>query len=256
MNKTEYGIQMYSLHDITAEHLKEALKAVADMGYKYIEFAGFFGHSPEEIKSWLKEYKLTVTGSHIGLDQIKSDKIEETLTYHKAIGCDNLIVPAADWSDLDKFNDVINTLNEADEILKKNGLRLGYHNHSDEFLPTPDGIIFQDELIKRTSIEFEIDVFWLYNAGIDVVSYLEKYKERIKVIHLKDGNICPPENRIYGHSYKGVEEFSVGMGSVPVSDIISWANKNNVLIIVESEGLNPTGPEEVARCMEYLKTLD
>ena len=34
------------------------------------------------------------------------------------------------------------------------------------------------------------------------------------------------------------------------------AIKNNVLMVVESEGLEPTGIEEVRRCMEYLRTLD
>ena len=44
MAKVEYGLQMYSLRDITGTDLKGALKLVAQMGYKYIEFAGFFGH--------------------------------------------------------------------------------------------------------------------------------------------------------------------------------------------------------------------
>ena len=44
MTRTQYGLQMYSLRDITGDDLKGALKQVADMGYKYIEFAGFFGH--------------------------------------------------------------------------------------------------------------------------------------------------------------------------------------------------------------------
>ena len=39
----EYGIQMYSLRDITDKDLAGAFKAVADMGYKTVETAGFFG---------------------------------------------------------------------------------------------------------------------------------------------------------------------------------------------------------------------
>ena len=55
MNKTEYGIQMYSLRDVTKDNLKEALCMVADMGYKYIEFAGFFGRSSADVNKILDE---------------------------------------------------------------------------------------------------------------------------------------------------------------------------------------------------------
>ena len=51
MAKAEYGIQMYSLRDVTKDDLQGSLKRVADLGYKYIEFAGYFDHSAEQIKS-------------------------------------------------------------------------------------------------------------------------------------------------------------------------------------------------------------
>ena len=49
---TEYGLQLFSLRDITGNDLEGALKAVAEMGYKYVEYAGFFGHSAEQVKEW------------------------------------------------------------------------------------------------------------------------------------------------------------------------------------------------------------
>lgn len=52
----EYGLQMYSVRDITKTDLEGAMKAVAEMGYTYVEFAGFFGHSAEEVKGWLDKY--------------------------------------------------------------------------------------------------------------------------------------------------------------------------------------------------------
>ena len=66
----EYGLQMYSLRDITGEDLKGALEKVSKIGYKGVEFAGFFGHSAEEVKSWLDEYGLTVTGTHTGWKEV------------------------------------------------------------------------------------------------------------------------------------------------------------------------------------------
>ena len=105
---------------------------------------------------------------------------DETIKYHKAIGCDNLIVPGCDWTSVEKANSIIELLNQADKKLAENGIRLGYHNHSREFFPTADGIVFEEEIIERTNVELEIDTFWLFNAGIDVIEYLEAHKDRIK----------------------------------------------------------------------------
>ena len=52
----KYGVQMFGLRDITPTDLRLALKTVADIGYKYVEFAGFFGHSAEEVRSYLDEF--------------------------------------------------------------------------------------------------------------------------------------------------------------------------------------------------------
>ena len=41
----EYGIQLYSVRDITEKDLPGAIRQMAEMGYKGMEFAGFFGHS-------------------------------------------------------------------------------------------------------------------------------------------------------------------------------------------------------------------
>ena len=255
MSEVKYGIQMYSVRDITSESLKEALKKVADLGYKYIEFAGFFGNSAEDVKSWLDEYGLICSGTHTGICAITPENIDETIKYHKAIGCENLIVPGCDWSTSEKCNEVIDILNFANAKLAENGIRLGYHNHSKEFFPTADGIVFENEVLERTSVETEIDTFWLFNAGLDVISYLEEHKDRIRVIHLKDGIPSKEEDKCVDRVHNGVKGLSVGSGNAPVEDIRAWAIKNDVLMVIESEGLEPTGIEEVGRCIDFLKTL-
>ena len=102
------------------------------------------------------------------------------------IGASNLTVPSADWSTEEQMRSNIELLNKAAPILAKEGIRLGYHNHSREFYKTSYGKIVFDEIIARTSIDLEVDTFWLYNAGIDPVPYLEEHKDRIRLIHLKD----------------------------------------------------------------------
>ena len=256
MAKAEYGIQMYSLRDVTPTSLRDTLKLVSEMGYKYIEFAGFFDNSASDVRAWLDEYGLVASGTHTGLAKLTPDTIDETIRYHKVIGCENLIVPGCDWSTRDLADGVIDALNAAQKKLAENGIRLGYHNHSREFFPNECGIVFEDEVIARTQVELEIDTFWLYNAGVDVIPYLEAHKDRIRVIHVKDGIASAPESKSFDLVNEGVSGRSLGSGNAPVSAVRKWAIANDVLMVVESEGLNPTGPEEVKRCIDYLHSLD
>jgi len=253
---TEYGLQLYSVRDITKVNLKDALRQVAEMGYKYVEFAGFFGNSAEDVKSWLDEYGLKVSGTHTGCAAITPTAIKETIAYHKAIGCTNLIVPGAVYGTSEELEYTIALLNYAEKRLAKEGIALGYHNHSKELYKAPHGKVVEDEIWNRTNAELEIDTFWLFNAGIDPVPYLEAHKDRIKVIHLKDGNVLRDGNGSFENAKNGAEGKSVGSGMAPVKAVRDWAIKNNVLMVIESEGLDPTGPAEVKRCIDFLRSLE
>lgn len=256
MLKTEYGLQMYSLRDITKDSMRMALEKVARMGYKYVEFAGFFDYTAEQIKIWLDEFGLCCSGTHTGVALIAPDKIDETIRYHKIIGCDNLIVPGCDWSTPEKARELIELFNAAQKKLSENGIRFGYHNHSKEFFADSNGTVFEEEIISKTQAELQIDTFWLYNTGIDVIPYLEEHKDRIRVIHIKDGVPAKAENQSFDTAHTDVKGLSLGLGKAPVAEICRWAKKNGVFMVVESEGLEPSGLEEVERCIKYLETLE
>lgn len=238
----KYGIQMYSLRDITEKDLDGALKAVADMGYHYIEFAGFFGHSAEEVRGYLEKYGLEIIATHSGWTDLR-DNFEETVRYHKALGNKNYIIPGADLSTKAKLDEFIDFINEVQPKLKAEGIDLGYHNHSHEFIPNDDGCMIHKEIEKRTDMFFELDTYWAFVAKLDPVKELDRLADRVKLIHLKDGTA----------EGKGL---SLGSGEAPVAAVRNKAVQMNLGIVVESEGCSPTGREEVKRCIDYLNTLD
>lgn len=238
----EYGIQMYSLRDITDKNMDAALKAVSEMGYKLVEFAGFFGHSAEEIKAMLKKYDLKVSGTHTGWQEV-AEHFEETVAYHKAIGNTTIIIPGADLSTKAKLDAFIDMVNEFSPKLKAEGITLGYHNHDHEFKPNEDGQIIYEEIVARTNIALEIDTFWAYAAGKDPVSLMESLKHRLPVIHIKDGLA----NR---------EGKPLGQGTAPVAAVYAEATKLGIPMVVESETLTPDGATEAKICIEYLKSLE
>ena len=66
----EYGLQMYSVRDITQDDLAGAVAKVAKIGYKLIEFAGFFGHSAQEVTAMLEENGVRVSGTHTSINDL------------------------------------------------------------------------------------------------------------------------------------------------------------------------------------------
>ena len=239
----EYGIQMYSLRDLTPTDMEGALRTVAALGYKKVEFAGFFDNPACKVATWLDRFGLSVSGTHTNWKELLDDQLAATVAYHKELGNTNIIIPGADLSTKQKLDDFIDFLNDVQPKLAAEGIKLGYHNHAREFLLTDYGQYMHDELQKRTKVDFEIDTYWTYVAGRDPLEVLEQLKDRVSVIHIKDGTA----------EGKG---YALGEGTAPVAAVRKKAIELGMMMVVESEGLKPTGPDEVGRCMKYLRQLD
>ena len=166
----------------------------------------------------------------------------ETIAYHKGIKNPDYIVPGADLSTLEKIEDFCAVMNFAAPILSAEGIKLGYHNHSHEFAVMPWGSTIHAELERRTNVHFQIDTFWAFNAGCDPIAVMERLKNRIHVIHLKDG-------------FTGGKGIPLGQGEAPVKAVIDYAAKNGLRMVVESETLQPCGLAEAEACMEFLKSV-
>ena len=238
----EYGVQLYSLRDITGSSMGGALSSVAQQGYSFVEFAGFFGISAKEISSMLKEYGLKVSGTHTGLAELL-EKTEETIAYHKQIGNTNIFVHYAELDTQQKLDTFIENINSVQKKLKNSGTRLGYHNHAHEFKQNTDGSVAFEQLIYRTELDLEIDTFWAYAAGIDPVKLLDRLHHRVPVIHIKDG-------------YENGEGMPLGMGTAPVKAVYQAAVKYGIPMVVESETLKPSGLSETDICIRYLRSLE
>ncbi len=241
--KYTYGLQLYSVRDITEKNLPMALEQVAALGYKEVEFAGFFGYSAEKIKEMLDKNGLAVSGTHTGWDELTPENIEKTVEYHEVIGNHNIIVPGADLNTLEKIEKFCEVMNFAQPKLNKEGISLAFHNHSREFELQSWGSTIHSELEKRLGIDFEIDTFWAFNAGCDPIEVMDRLKDRIKVIHLKDG-------------FKGGVGKPLGQGEAPIKAIRDYAYEHGFGIVVESETLTPDGLTEAKECIKFLKTID
>lgn len=238
---SDYGIQLYSLRDRTPSDMEGTLLDLSAIGYRSVEFAGFFNHPAEKIAAMLKQSHLKASGTHTGLQALMEDE-QGIADYHLAIGCHDIIIPGHDLDCQEKIDGFILSVNALLPRLADRGLRLSYHNHSFEFLPNKDGSHIYEQLIEKTALCFELDTFWAYAAGRDPLALMEELGPRLTFIHLKDG-------------LKNGEGRPLGLGGAPVKAVHEKAVQMKIPMVVESETLTPSGTQEAQVCMDYLNTL-
>ncbi|HIZ56071.1 MAG TPA: sugar phosphate isomerase/epimerase [Firmicutes bacterium] len=184
------GIQLYAIRSLCAENLEKGLKTVSEIGYEGVEFAGFFGHSAEEVAGWLKKYHLEAMSAHVPATEI-IDHAEATIAYHKTIGNHRIVCPFLDMKTRADVEDFADRLKAVAPKYHENGMKLYYHNHAHEFVK--DGgeylIDILADLAGKQILSLEFDVFWVYRGGEDPVAYMKKYADRMDIFHAKDGTM-------------------------------------------------------------------
>src|SRR5947209_3797589 len=59
------GVQLYTVRDLMKADFEGTLAKVAGIGYKEVEFAGYFNHSPKDVRAILDRLGLTSPAPHV-----------------------------------------------------------------------------------------------------------------------------------------------------------------------------------------------
>ena len=273
MKKMRVGLQLYTLRNEMEKDFEGTLKAVKEMGYDYVEFAGFYDKSAVEVKQILDRVGLTAISVHQGT-QLFEETGENVIEFLETIGVKYCAIP---WFQLENFTEnwekSIESFRNYSKALKKKGIQLLYHNHDFEFTKI-DGEYIIDKLYAELSADEicpEFDTCWVHYAGENPCKYLEKYSGRVNVLHLKD-YVC--ENKGIGSVYAlidkdGKEEkkaskeengFSfrpLGMGVQNFEEILDTAERAGTEYIIVEQDQSPDMPpiEAVKISRDYLKKL-
>lgn len=192
MSNIPVAVQLYTVRDASAADFPGTLRKVAEIGYKYVEFAGFNGLTAEQLKPILKDAGLSAVAAHVGLDLLDSDKVESTLADYATVACPYVIVPYLPEDrrkNADDYKKLAAFLEKLAHTAKPYGIKIGYHNHGFEFEQKFDGVAGEEILIQGTSpdlVSFELDTYWALHAGQDPVAFLKKHPGRFHQIHIKD----------------------------------------------------------------------
>lgn len=183
------GIQLYTLREAMSESVETTLDRVAAIGYREVEFAGYFGRSPEEIRRALDAAGLTAPSTHVGVEALED--WSSTLDDAGIMGHDWIVVasvPREMRGSLDNWRRVAERFEAAGEEARDRGIGLAFHNHTPAARRV-DGVVPLDLLLRRTSpehVSVQADVYFLVEGGTDPVSFLERWPGRIPSLHVKD----------------------------------------------------------------------
>ena len=95
MKKALIGYQVYSAREEASKDLLGTLKQLKTLGYDGVEFAGFYGHTAEEVKNMLDEAGLIAFSDHVPFALIEKDMFG-VIRDHLTIGCKYIAVPYLD----------------------------------------------------------------------------------------------------------------------------------------------------------------
>jgi len=184
------GIQLYTVRDVLKGDFEGTLSRIGAIGYREVEFAGYFDHTPEQVKAALASAGLTTPATHVGPDNL-GKSWDAVVNTAKAIGHEYVIVawiPEEQRKTIDDWKRIAEQLNQAGNACRAAGLQFAYHNHDFEFVPI-DGRVPYDLLLESTDsslVKFEMDLFWATFAGADPLAYFSRSPGRFPLVHVKD----------------------------------------------------------------------
>ena len=167
------GLQLWSLREYLPKDLNGTLKKIRGLGFRDVEGAGLWKHTAAELRAGLDAAGLRCQSAHIQFDRLRDD-LPGAFAEVKSAGATWVVCP---WITHDKVFTRDDTLKAADLFNKVAtaadgaGLRFAYHCHGYEFVPSPEGTLFET-LAGATDpkrVMFQIDVFHAFHGGTDPV---------------------------------------------------------------------------------------
>ncbi|MBA3529560.1 MAG: sugar phosphate isomerase/epimerase [Propionibacteriaceae bacterium] len=235
------SVQLYSVRKAMAEDFDGTLGRVAGFGYTQVEpfqFTNFLAG----LREGLTKYGLAAPTTHVGL--LKGDQ-DAIFTAATELGIQTVIDPhveEARWQSEEDIGQIAADLNAAAARAADHGLRVGYHNHSHELRSVIKGRhaleILADQLAPE--VVLEVDTYWAFAGGADVVALLGRLGDRVTALHIKDGD----------GGLDSTKQVAVGAGSMPVWEFIAAAPE--ALRVVELDDSAGDLLEAVRASREYL----
>lgn len=254
------GLQLYTVGSEFDSDPHGTLAKIAAIGYKQVELSPLSKAPLGDMKKALTESGLKSPSGHYLLPDLLAH-LPEKIDAAKELGQEYMIVTTPWVADISRFQSkasdqmemfrtMLNGLtlddwkwnaeqfNKIGEQVKKAGLQLGYHNHNFEFKKIGDTTGY-DEFLRLTDPELvalELDCGWMTVAGLDPVSYLTKYPNRYRLLHIKDFRKgFTPTTTLLSDAPGTPVPTELGRGAIDYGRILPAARNSIRALFVEQE---------------------
>jgi sugar phosphate isomerase/epimerase len=248
MRNIPIAVQMYTLREESDKDFAGTLKKVSELGFDGVEFAGYGGLSPKEVRALLDEFGLRAAASHVPLEELENN-LYQVIEDQKIVGSNYVVCPyiLPDRRGIKDYKALIAFLDQAGETCRRDGISLCYHNHDFELERLSNGRTILEAIFDKThaiNVKTELDIYWLTKAGENPVEWINRYKNRTPLIHLKD------------MTTDGEQFFAeLGTGGVDIEAVLDKGEENGVeWWVIEQDVSRRTPFESIEISINYLKT--
>jgi sugar phosphate isomerase/epimerase len=282
------GVNLFSIPKLLEKDFAGAMQMLSKIGYRQIEFFGPYTFSPlEEIQGWsavtpslgfsgsgffgldintvktiLADNGLSTPSMHAGLLTLKS-AMPQLAEAANTLGASYVTLPSAQTqADLDGYKKQADEFNAIGESAKQNGVRFAYHNHGNG-LREVEGTVPFDLIVKNTGADlvfFQMDIYWMTAGGVDILQYLEQYKGRFRLMHIKDMAKAVRFSGDGGDPAQWIELFphleNAGSGVIDLKAIIPKAYQTGVEHFIVERDIAPEPENDLRKSYTFLTSLD
>jgi len=240
----DISLQLYSIREDEEENFDNALAMCAKAGYQGVEFAQYFGNSPDQMKALLKKHGLKAVSTHAGFDRFKK-AFDEEIKYAETLNYKLIVCPGIGAESAEQIAADAKYLEECAKKAAKKGITIGYHNHSHEFKKFGGKYALDILLENAPSVKFEADVCWVANAGVDPVAYITPLE--------KAGRMCAIHAKELGRNKE--TDVYIGEGVVDFAAIAKVCPPAKYPWIVEQEGYHSSRLDGITVCYKTLTKI-
>jgi sugar phosphate isomerase/epimerase len=269
--KVPLGLQLYSVREQLPKDYEGTLKQLGAIGFREVESAGYYNHTAAQVKQAMSSAGLHLVSAHYGSDDLHQ-KLDEIISFSKDVGVSYIICSFPGFKDPSRVKNLTNKqrsgaftmedwrwnaeqFNAIGAKVSAAGLKFGYHNHTMEF-HKEHGVVPYDELLRLTDpahVTMEMDCGWVTVGGANPIDYLQKYPNRISMLHAKDFKGITPTSSI--ENVPTIVE--LGQGTIDYRPIFAAAAKAGGIkhCFVEQEGYNVAPMEGLKIDADYMHKL-
>jgi sugar phosphate isomerase/epimerase len=256
---TTVGVQLYTVRKIILKDPLKVLRDIEKIGYREVEATA---DNLNQIWPSLKQTSLKPVSIHLDTNLFIRDqaKLPAALEDAKKRGFEYVVCPYIDPKDrggVDMMRRLGQSLNKAGEMASKNGLQLCYHNHAFEFAPAERRTLLNVlmDTADAKLVKLELDIMWSRVAGVDPVSVLLRFGQRVPLVHLK--NVAPGVPRMFNEDLPAKDFRDLGHGVINVADVLKAGAQAGVKHYFVEQDETPGNPIDSLRASyQHLQSID